>query len=135
MKIYTYSEEETKTLGRMIGYFMQKEGINVVALFGEMGVGKTVLSKGIAQAFGISEKEITSSSFVIISYYPQANFYHIDLYRVENVANDDIDLWECFENGSCVIEWAERVDELPENTLKITIEFVDSNCRVFNLEM
>lgn len=133
MKIFTYSEEETKLLGKMIGSFIQKEGIKVVALYGEMGAGKTILTKGISSAFGLEEKDIASSSFVIISHYPDGDFYHIDLYRLEN--EEEIDLWEYFELGTCVIEWAERLSELPENSLKITIDLVDETTRVFDLEM
>ncbi len=135
MKIYTYSEKETKILGKMIGTFIQKEGIKTVALFGEMGAGKTVLSKGIATAFNIDEKDIVSSSFVIVTNYEDKGFYHIDLYRLENISVEDIDLWEYFERGTCVVEWAERLDNLPENSLKIKIDLIDENTRVFILEI
>jgi len=135
MKIFTYSEKETKILGKMIGSFVQKQGINVIALYGEMGTGKTVLTKGIASAFGIEEKDIASSSFVIVSHYPEANFYHIDLYRLDNVKEEEIDLWEYFELGTCVIEWAQSINELPENALKITIDLVDETTRVFEMEI
>lgn len=133
MKIFTYSEEETKLLGKMLGSFIQKQGIKVVALYGEMGAGKTVLTKGIASSFGIKEEDVASSSFVIVSHYPEANFYHIDLYRVIN--EDELDLWEYFEDGTCVIEWAERIRDLPENSLKITIGLVNETTRVFELEI
>lgn len=135
MKIFTYSEKETKILGKMIGSFVQKQGINVIALYGEMGTGKTVLTKGIASAFGIEEKDIASSSFVIVSHYPEANFYHIDLYRLDNLKEEEIDLWEYFEAGTCVIEWAQSINELPENALKITIDLVDDTTRVFEMEI
>ncbi len=135
MKIFTYSENETKILGKMIGSFMQKQGINVIALYGELGTGKTVLTKGIASAFGIDDKDIASSSFVIVSHYPEANFYHIDLYRLDNVKEEEIDLWEYFETGICVIEWAQRINELPENALKITIDLVDDTTRIFEMEI
>lgn len=135
MKIFTYSEKETKILGKMIGSFVQKQGINVIALYGEMGTGKTVLTKGIASAFGIEEKDIASSSFVIVSHYPEANFYHIDLYRLDNLKEEEIDLWEYFEAGTCVIEWAQSINELPENVLKITIDLVDDTTRVFEMEI
>jgi len=135
MKIYTYSEQETKILGKMIGKFILEEGIKVVALYGEMGSGKTVLTKGIASAFGIDEKDIASSSFVIVSHYPENNFYHIDLYRLTDVTGEDMDLWEYFESGTCVIEWAEKLKELPEKALKITIDLIDENARVFTMEL
>ncbi|MEN2995041.1 MAG: tRNA (adenosine(37)-N6)-threonylcarbamoyltransferase complex ATPase subunit type 1 TsaE [Thermodesulfovibrio sp.] len=134
MKIFTYSEKETKILGKMIGFFAQRQKINVIALYGEMGVGKTVLTKGIASSFGVDEKDIASSSFIIVSHYPEANFYHIDLYRISNIKEEDIDLWEYFETGTCVIEWAQNLSELPEDTLKIKIDLVDDTTRIFEME-
>ncbi|MGB9709970.1 MAG: tRNA (adenosine(37)-N6)-threonylcarbamoyltransferase complex ATPase subunit type 1 TsaE [Thermodesulfovibrio sp.] len=135
MRIFTYSEEETKILGKMLGSFAQKQGIKVIALYGEMGAGKTILTKGIASSFGIEEKDIASSSFVIVSHYPEADFCHIDLYRLDNVKNEDIDLWEYFEVCTCVIEWAQRLSDLPENALKIKIDLVDETTRVFEMEI
>lgn len=134
MKVYTYSEKETKILGKMLGSFIQKEGIKVVALYGEMGAGKTVFTKGVASAFGIDEKDIMSSSFVIVSNYEDKGFFHIDLYRLEDLSQEDMDLWEYFETGTCVVEWAERMKDLPENCLKVTIELVSENTRLFTLE-
>ncbi|HHW20360.1 tRNA (adenosine(37)-N6)-threonylcarbamoyltransferase complex ATPase subunit type 1 TsaE [Thermodesulfovibrio thiophilus] len=135
MKVFTYSEQETKTFGKMIGTYIKNSGINVIALYGEMGAGKTVLTKGIASAFGIEEKDIASSSFVIASQYPEVDFYHIDLYRVDNIKEEELDLWEYFEHGTCVVEWAERLNDLPEKTLKITINLVDEKIRVLEMEL
>lgn len=134
MKVYTGSEEQTKILGKMIGCLLKSEGIGVVALYGEMGAGKTVLTKGIASAFGIDEREVASSSFVIVSNYEDKNFYHIDLYRIDKLAQEDIDLWEYFESGVSVVEWADRLDQLPERTLKVKIQIIDEKTRLFTLE-
>ncbi len=134
MKVYTYSEKETKVLGKMVGSFIQKEGIKVVALYGEMGAGKTVFTKGVASAFGIDEKDIMSSSFVIVSNYEDKGFFHIDLYRLEDLSQEEMDLWEFFESGTCIIEWAERMKDLPEKSLKVTIQLVNENTRLFTLE-
>jgi tRNA threonylcarbamoyladenosine biosynthesis protein TsaE len=135
MKIFTYSEEETKLLGKIIGSFIKSQGIKVVALYGEMGAGKTAFTKGIASSFGIQEKDIMSSSFFIVSNYEDKNFYHIDLYRLENIEREDIDFWEYFESGTCVIEWAEKITELPDNSLKINIDIVNEKTRGFTLEV
>lgn len=135
MKIYTYSEQQTNILGKIIGAYIKNSGIKVIAVYGEIGTGKTVLTKGIASMFGIEEKDIASSSFLIVSHYPEANFYHVDLYRVESIKTEEIDLWEYFESGTCVIEWADRLTELPEDALKITIDLVDEKTRVFSLEI
>lgn len=134
MRIYTYSEDETKILGRMLGTFIQREGIKVVALYGEMGAGKTILTKGIASAFGIDEKDIMSSSFVIVSSYSDKAFFHIDLYRLDRLDEEELDLWEYFDSGTCVVEWAEKLNQLPENSLRVTIELVEQNTRLFTLE-
>jgi tRNA threonylcarbamoyladenosine biosynthesis protein TsaE len=134
MKVYTYSEEETKILGKMIGNYIKNEGIKVVALYGEMGSGKTVFTKGVAYVFGVDEKDIMSSSFVIVSNYENSGFFHIDLYRIENLDQEEIDLWEYFEAGYCVVEWAERLSALPENSLKVTIELFNEKTRVFTFE-
>ena len=56
---------------------------DVVCLYGELGTGKTTMVKGIAKAFGISERDITSASFsIIVEYDLETPFYHIDLYRI-----------------------------------------------------
>lgn len=132
MRVYTYSEEETKKFGKIIGAYMKQEGINILALYGEMGAGKTVITKGVAEAFGLNEKDIMSSSFIIVSSYPEQSFYHIDLYRVNDP--EELDLWEYFESGVCVIEWAEKLKELPERSLKLKIELIDENTRLFVLD-
>lgn len=135
MRVHTYSEYETKILGKMVGYFMQKEDIKVLALYGEMGAGKTIFTKGVALAFGIDERDIASSSFIIVSNYEDKKFYHIDLYRLENLSKEDIDLWEYFEMGTCVVEWSERLPYLPEGAIKIKIDIADENTRILNLEL
>ncbi|MEN2986099.1 MAG: tRNA (adenosine(37)-N6)-threonylcarbamoyltransferase complex ATPase subunit type 1 TsaE [Thermodesulfovibrionaceae bacterium] len=132
MRVYTYSEKETKKFGKIIGAYMKQEGINILALYGEMGAGKTVITKGVAEAFGLNEKDIMSSSFIIVSSYPEQSFYHIDLYRVNDP--EELDLWEYFESGVCVIEWAEKLKELPERSLKLKIELIDENTRLFVLD-
>lgn len=134
MKIYTYSERETKLFGKIIGSFVQRESIKVVALYGEIGVGKTILTKGIASSFGIDEKDIMSSSFVIVSSYEEKNFYHIDLYRLDSINEEELDLWDYFEQGTCVVEWADRLKQLPANSIKIKIQLIDNNTRVFEME-
>src|SRR4030066_2563449 len=81
VKFHSRNEAKTKEIGRRLGEKL-KPG-DVVCLYGELGAGKTTMVKGIASAFGINERDITSASFTIIAEYNvSVPFYHIDLYRV-----------------------------------------------------
>ncbi len=101
---------------------------------GELGAGKTWLTKGIARGIGIDGKyEITSPTFTLINEYPgETPLFHLDAYRLRGIE----DLWELdYEairdvKGICVIEWAERIrEELPETTLTVAINYQDVNIR------
>lgn len=124
MKLVSSSPDDTENIGFKIGRIL-KTG-DIVGLYGELGSGKTIMVKGIARAFGIERRDITSASFTIIAEY-QSNplFYHIDLYRIEN--NDDLfntGIWDCIgDNSISVIEWAEKAEEgLPDDIIKVMIE-------------
>jgi tRNA threonylcarbamoyladenosine biosynthesis protein TsaE len=104
----------------------------VICLNGELGSGKTVFTKGFAQAMAIKET-ITSPTFNIIKEYPEGELplYHMDVYRLEE--NDDtIDFDEYFNKGGVtIIEWAEIIqDKLPKERLEITFNIIDENTRV-----
>lgn len=104
----------------------------VICLNGELGSGKTVFTKGFAQAMAIKET-ITSPTFNIIKEYPEGELplYHMDVYRLEE--NDDtIDFDEYFNKGGVtIIEWAEIIqNKLPKERLEITFNIIDENTRV-----
>lgn len=120
-KIQTKSVEETIELAKKI---MTKKFPNmVICLDGELGAGKTTLTKGIAVSLGI-DKIITSPTFTIIKEYPEGELplYHIDVYRLEGNI-DGIGLDEYFsKDGVVVIEWSEMIKEdLPDERLDIKI--------------
>ncbi len=127
MKLTSRSPEETDEIGYKLGR-MLKPG-EVVGLYGDLGTGKTTMVKGIARAFGIAERDITSASFTIIAEYPVSPpFHHIDLYRIAQ--GDDLEgtgIWDCMgEDSISVIEWAERLGaDQPEHFIKVTITAVD----------
>ena len=127
-KITTHSEKETFEIGQNIE--SEKFADMIICLDGDLGSGKTVLTKGIAHALGI--EEITSPTFNIVKEYEgEANLYHMDVYRVE----DDIDnlgLSEYFTKGGIVvIEWADTIkDILPKERLDIKFKVLDENKRV-----
>jgi len=136
VKLVSSSPEMTEAIGFNIGK-MLKTG-DVTALYGELGAGKTTLVKGIARAYGIENRDVTSASFTIIAgYRSDPAFYHIDLYRIET--DEDLDntgIWDCIGGDSVsVIEWAEKIEEeLPEKTIKVKIKTVDINKREITIE-
>ncbi len=120
----SFSAEETFEIGRRIGENAQP-GM-VYTLVGDLGVGKTVLTQGIAKGLGI-EGPVSSPTFTIIQVYDQGRipFYHFDVYRIGDVSEmDEIGYEDYFYGqGLCFIEWANLIEEiLPEKYMEITIE-------------
>ena len=105
----------------------------IICLEGDLGSGKTVFTKGIAEALGI-EEVITSPTFNIIKEYltGELPLYHMDVYRLDGNVNN-LGITEYFsKNGIVVIEWSDTIKEvLPEERLEIKIKIVDENTRVF----
>lgn len=130
------SPEATEEIGFKIGKKL-KAG-DIVRLYGELGAGKTTLVKGIARAFGIDRKDITSASFTIIAEYPvNPPFFHIDLYRTSAGADlDNTGIWDCIGSHSvCVIEWAEHAEnELPGDSIKVMIKDAGKDMREITIE-
>ena len=120
----TRSPEETYELGRKIG--LQARPGQVYTLTGDLGVGKTVFTQGVAAGLGITEP-VSSPTFTIVQFYEEGRlpFYHFDVYRIgdieemEEIGYDDY----FFGKGICLIEWAELIEEiLPDDRISITIE-------------
>lgn len=118
-----YSEDETRKLGYTMGQNAVKG--DIFCLDGDLGVGKTVFTKGFAEGLGISE-HITSPTFTIVNEYNgRLPLYHFDVYRIGDPDEMyDIGYEEYFYgDGVCLIEWAKLIEELlPENITYITIE-------------
>lgn len=122
--IETYSAQETYDLGKKIGE--QLSPGSVLTLVGDLGVGKTVFSQGLAEGLGITEP-VNSPTFTIIQIYDGGRlpFYHFDVYRIGDVSEmDEIGYEDYFwGDGVCLIEWANLIEEiLPEHYTEITIE-------------
>ncbi len=120
----THSEEETFDLGRSIGESAKPD--TVIALSGDLGVGKTVFTKGVAAGCGITEP-VTSPTFTIVQSYMGGRlpFYHFDVYRISDIDEmEEIGYDDCFFGGGVtIVEWAEFIEEiLPGNTIHIRIE-------------
>ena len=120
----TFSPEETFSFGKWIGENAFPG--QVYTLVGDLGVGKTVFTQGVAEGLGITEP-VNSPTFTIIQEYESGRmpFYHFDVYRIgdieemEEIGYDDY----FYGNGICLIEWANLIEEiLPEHIIEITIE-------------
>lgn len=120
----TYGAEETFAFGRQIGERLRPG--TVIALVGDLGVGKTVFTQGVAAGLGIREP-VNSPTFTIMQVYEDGRlpFYHFDVYRIGDIEEmDEIGYEDCFYGeGVCLVEWADLIRELlPEKTCTITIE-------------
>lgn len=124
MIIETRTPEETFALGKKIGEHARPG--QIYTLNGDLGVGKTVFTQGVAAGLGIFEP-ICSPTFTIIQEYESGRlpFYHFDVYRIgdieemEEIGYDDY----FFGQGICLIEWAELIEEiLPRERIRVRIE-------------
>lgn len=124
-KIYqTFSWEETAELGRALG--KEAKPGDVYTLTGELGVGKTVFARGIAEGLGIKEP-IVSPTFTILQIYESGRipFYHFDVYRISDPEEmDEIGYEDYFYGeGLAMIEWGNLIPELlPKKRKEISIE-------------
>lgn len=124
MIIESFSTDDTYAVGEKLGN-SAKAG-EIYCLCGEVGVGKTVFTKGFAAGLGIKEP-ISSPTFTIIQEYEEGRlpFYHFDVYRISDLEEmDEIGYDDYFYgNGVCLIEWAQMIKELlPKQIINITIE-------------
>ena len=124
MIIETKNAKETFQLGEKIGEKALPG--QIYTLNGDLGVGKTVFTQGVASGLGIQEP-VNSPTFTILQEYEGGRFpfYHFDVYRIgdieemEEIGYDDY----FFGEGICLIEWAQLIEEiLPENVISVTIE-------------
>ena len=120
----SYSPEETFAIGEKIG--QEAKAGEVYTLIGDLGVGKTVFTQGVAKGLGIRE-HVNSPTFTIVQIYEEGRlpFYHFDVYRIGDVEEmEEIGYQDCFYGeGICLIEWANLIEEiLPEHYRQITIE-------------
>jgi len=144
MKLVSKSVTETDVFAISLAHKIKAEAENspketatIVALYGDLGAGKTTFTKSFAQAWGI-EENVASPTFVIQRIYPLSNtvfqhFIHIDAYRLET-GKELMHLgWKEIAEDSkniIVIEWPEKVaDILPDDMIKLQLTFIDETVR------
>ncbi len=136
VRLVTRSASETQALGRALMELLPEGAL--VALYGDLGTGKTCLVRGMAEAAGTAA-HVTSPTFTLVHEYRGARtLYHLDLYRL--TAPDQVlhlgyeDLFEPAE-GVCVVEWAERADALlPPRRVDIRLSHEKGDVRRIEIE-
>lgn len=136
VKLISHNEKETLDFGKTLASFLKKG--DIVVLTGDLGSGKTKLTEGILTYYGL-EDEISSPTFTIVNEYikDDTKIFHFDVYRLEDSSEFyAIGGEEYFENGICIIEWGEIIqDALPKDYIHIKFERndADENIRILNI--
>lgn len=122
MEYLSHSPEETEQLGEQLGRTLRPG--SVVAYRGDLGMGKTAFTRGLARGLGCTCR-VTSPTFTIVNEYSGVlPLFHFDMYRLDS-SDDLFDIgWEDYlsRGGVCAVEWSERVeDALPDDTLWVSI--------------
>ncbi|MBR3556979.1 MAG: tRNA (adenosine(37)-N6)-threonylcarbamoyltransferase complex ATPase subunit type 1 TsaE [Oscillospiraceae bacterium] len=135
MIVMTHCEEETEALGERLAKCLHAG--DVVALYGDLGAGKTAFVRGMARGLDIRES-VTSPTFTIVNEYPgDPALFHFDMYRLKNAEELYGIGWEDYldRNGICVTEWSERIEEaLPEDAVRVTISRLNDTERSVRIE-
>lgn len=127
----TKSSEETQKLAGKIARELKRD--QVIALFGNLGGGKTTFVQGLAKDLGIKERIISPTFIIIRQHKFDSNFfYHVDLYRVHADRQIEEELKELFKsrNRIIAIEWAEKIKKLlPKKRMEIYFNYISENQR------
>ena len=123
MQITTHSADETQALGAQLAGLLQPG--DVIAYFGDLGAGKTALTRGIAQGLGVTDL-VTSPTYTIVNEYLTGRIplFHFDMYRLGS-SDELFDIgWEDYlsRGGVCAVEWSENVEDALRDAIHITIE-------------
>jgi tRNA threonylcarbamoyladenosine biosynthesis protein TsaE len=135
-KILSKSPEETRKIGLEIGRSLSIPG--VVLLRGDLGAGKTTLTRGIAQGLGLEDSSLVNSpSFTLVNiYHGVCPIYHVDLYRLEgardlySIGIDDF----LGKEGITVVEWSERLSIELDQAVEIKIEDAGDDLRMLHIQ-
>ena len=123
MQITTHSAAETQALGQRLATRLLPG--DVIAYFGDLGAGKTALTRGIAQGLGVTDL-VTSPTYTIVNEYLTGRIplFHFDMYRLSS-SDELFDIgWEDYlaRGGVCAVEWSENVEDALRDAIHITIE-------------
>lgn len=119
-------------------FLKQTAGHKLIALYGQMGAGKTTFTTALCRVLGVREDAVSSPTFAIVNEYRSASgesIFHFDFYRITKIAEAlDIGFYDYVDSGClCIMEWPENVEEiLPEETLRINISVAPDETRTLS---
>ena len=134
-EIKSLSSKETEEIGKNFANILK--GNEIIALYGDLGAGKTAFVRGVAKGLGVNDG-VSSPTFAIVNeYHGKFNIYHFDMYRIKTL--DDlysIGFFDYIENGILLIEWSENIDSILDQTaIKVMIsKCPDENSRILTFE-
>ena len=137
-KFHTKSVEETEEKAKELAKRLNGERPEIIAMFGDLGVGKTAFVRGLATVLA-PDTRIKSPTYTIVNEHKGAKIplYHFDMYRIED--EDElysIGFFDYVQKGICVIEWSENIEEfIPRDAYRVTIERTENeNERIITIE-
>jgi tRNA threonylcarbamoyladenosine biosynthesis protein TsaE len=136
IRMISTSEEQTYNFAKDLAETLSMPAH--ILLYGDLGAGKTVFAKGLAEGFGVHNvDEVSSPTFTLINQYEgRMKIYHIDLYRIETGALNGLGLEEIFDdaNAAVIVEWADRLGsfETP-GAIPVFLSYVDEHSRRIDL--
>ncbi len=122
----THSDRETFLIARNLG--KKLEGKEIILLEGELGAGKTLFAKGLAEGMGVTDAdEVNSPSFTFLNIYRgRFPIFHFDLYRAED--DIELELTDFLGEGALIIEWADKLKEKLKG-IHVKIDILEENSR------
>ena len=135
MEFYSHNEAETEAIGARLAAALSPGA--VVAYLGDLGMGKTVFTRGLAAGLGYKGR-VTSPTFAIVNEYEGGRLplFHFDMYRLGS-SDELFDIgWEDYllRGGVCAVEWSENVRDAMENAITVAIEKTDDETRRITIE-
>lgn len=130
--------EETEEIGKFLADYVIKNGEDFVALYGDLGAGKTAFTRGFVSVIS-PDAEVCSPTYAIVNEYDggRVSVFHFDMYRVESEDSlDSIGFYDYFGRGIIITEWSENIPyALPKRYICVNIEKVDENSRKITAEL
>jgi tRNA threonylcarbamoyladenosine biosynthesis protein TsaE len=133
--VISTSEEETAAAARTLANDLQAG--DVLLLSGTLGAGKTAFVRGLAEGLGIDPLEVSSPTFTLVHEYRggRLTLYHVDLYRLERAATDDLGLDELgVRDGVLTIEWPDRLTHALAGARHVRLDIIDDTTRRISID-
>ena len=136
MVVFTQTEAETEALGERVAACLPSGGV-VIALYGELGAGKTAFVRGLARGLGVEDRVVSPTFTIVNELAGKRELFHFDMYRLGG-ADELFDIgWEDYlaRDGVCAVEWSENVPEAFDGTeIRVSIHKTGEQARRITVE-